>query len=414
MGKIDYSRLLYSLFGDPNSKLMIRCQVLKSFFCGRKGINPVYCISSAVHCVGAYSNRSNMEGSQTVSWHCSLRKAGLKKQKEIAHQFYFRCHSIHASLPNGSLTGGWAYRSPESRAGNQLASAPVPRVHSLRRQQVETRTKLKHSGILYCAASFGGTGRERVGPPPGLPPPRQSAEAGWGLLAAAQPQQDTSPTRSGAARSLLLRNVEPVGYFYMVFSDLYFLGQFKTGGMAGISSAAAIRQLFPPEMMGWVHFLCSSSFCSFRHNTVYLISAETKLFHLSLLYVWGSSLVELICVFGDFCDATRNRGFFSFFLISQESVEWVHWVHLCVATWRKQLHYKVPESDGSWEGVYGANVGNQSINNSQEVILKKDFSVFTGKTDPCVVQSVPASDTSGGWPVYQTCCVRPVALMQPI
>lgn len=65
-------------------------------------------------------------------------------------------------------------------------------------------------------------------------------------------------------------------------------------------------------------------------ESIYLISAETKLFHLSLLDVWGSSLVELIRVFDDFCDAIRSRGFFFFPLISQESVEWVHRVQPCV------------------------------------------------------------------------------------
>lgn len=138
-----------------------------------------------------------MEGSQTVSWHCSFPKAGLKKQKEIAHQFYFCYHSIHASLPNGSFTGGWAHRSPESTARNQLASAPVPRVHSLHRQQVETRTKLTHSGIVYCAASFGGTGRERVGPPWGCHPQARVGKPAGGCWQLSSPGRIHLPLRVG-------------------------------------------------------------------------------------------------------------------------------------------------------------------------------------------------------------------------
>lgn len=181
----------------------------------------------------AYSNRSNMERSHRVSRHCSFPKARVKKQKEIAHQLYFHCRSIHAPLPNGSLTGGWAHKSPENTAGNQLASAPLPRVRSLHRQQVETRTKLKRSGILWLCGLAWWHRQGTSGAPPGLPPPSQSGEAGWGLLAAIQPWEDTSPTRSGAARTSLLQNLESVGYFYMVFSDLWhklcFLGQLEMG-----------------------------------------------------------------------------------------------------------------------------------------------------------------------------------------
>lgn len=281
----------------------------------------------------AYSNRSNMERSHRVSRHCSFPKARVKKQKEIAHQLYFHCRSIHAPLPNGSLTGGWAHKSPENTAGNQLASAPLPRVRSLHRQQVETRTKLKRSGILWLCGLAWWHRQGTSGAPPGLPPPSQSGEAGWGLLAAIQPWEDTSPTWSGAARTSLLQNLEPVGYFYMVFSDLWhklcFLGQLEMGEWQEHLQQLLHINFFLKKWRSACVFFALLPF-ALSSTTVYLISAETKLFHLSLLDVWGSSLVELIRVFDDFCDAIRSRGFFFFPLISQESVEWVHRVQPCV------------------------------------------------------------------------------------